>query len=246
MQGMSRHIAMWSGPRNISTAMMRSWGSRSDTYVYDEPFYAHYLTHTPYRDQHPGADEIIATYQTDWRKVVEMLIGAIPNGKTLSYQKHMTHHMLEGMSIEWVAQVTNAFLIREPREMLVSLAKVLPDPQIDQTGLPQQLALFEHVCNLTGSIPPVIDAADVLKNPPKTLMLLCESLDVPFDEAMLSWSQGKRETDGIWAKYWYDAVEHSTGFEPYQPKSVSVPDSLRNLLHSCESIYQTLYAHRLN
>jgi hypothetical protein len=241
----SRYIAIWSGPRNISTAMMRSWGNRADTYVVDEPFYAHYLLQTPYHDQHPGADEIIATYETDWRKVVSMLTGEIPQGKRIFYQKHMTHHLLEGMTLEWAAQVTNAFLIREPREMLVSLAKVLPNPQIDQTGLPQQLELFEYVRSITGSVPPVIDAADVLKNPRRMLTRLCEALDVPFDEAMLSWSPGRRETDGVWAKHWYDAVERSTGFEPYEPRTVTVPDSLSDLLKECESIYHTLYPYRL-
>lgn len=242
---MPHYIAMWSGPRNISTAMMRAWGSRPDTYVHDEPFYAHYLSHSPYRDQHPGADEVIATYETDWRKVAAALTGPVPGGKRIYYQKHMTHHLLDHMTMEWAAGLTNCFLTREPREMLASLAKVLPKPQLDQTGLPQQLALFEYVRQINGAIPPVIDAADVLRDPERMLVLLCEAVGVPFDPVMLSWPPGRRDTDGIWAKYWYDAVERSTGFEPYVPRVVPVPGHLSDLLEACEAMYQTLYAYRL-
>jgi hypothetical protein len=238
---------MWSGPRSISTALMRSWGSRTDTFVHDEPFYAYYLTQTPHRDQHPGADEVIAAHKLDWRKVVQSLTGDLPDGKTVDYQKHMAHHLIGELAgqTEWISLLRNAFLIREPREMLVSLAKVLPDPQLDQTGLPQQVALFEQVCQNTGTIPPVIDAADVLKDPRRMLSLLCEALDVPFDEAMLSWSVGRRETDGVWAKYWYDAVERSTGFELYQPKQVEAPAHLQPLLEEAEALYQSLSSYRL-
>jgi hypothetical protein len=129
--------------------------------------------------------------------------------------------------------------------MIVSLAKVLPDPQLDQTGLPQQVALFKQVCESTGTIPPVIDAADVLKDPRRMLSLLCDALDVPFDASMLAWSPGRRETDGVWAKYWYDAVERSTGFEPYQPKQTEVPAQFMPLLESADALYQSLARHRL-
>lgn len=244
---------MWSGPRNISTALMRSWGSRADTVVRDEPFYAYYLTQTPHRDQHPGADEVIAAHEPDWRRVVQSLTSDLPDGKTIDYQKQMSHHLIGELAqhTEWISQMRNAFLIREPREMIVSLAKVLPDPQLDQTGLPQQVALFnqvalfEQVCESTGTIPPVIDAADVLKDPRRMLSLLCDALDVPFDDSMLAWSPGRRETDGVWAKYWYDAVERSTGFEPYQPKQVEVPVQLMPLLEEADALYQSLAHHRL-
>ncbi len=238
---------MWSGPRNISTAMMRSWGSRADTYVRDEPFYAYYLTQTPHRDQHPGADEIVHVHETDWRSVVASLTEDLPDGCTVDYQKHMTHHLIGELAAHtgWIQHLRNAFLIRDPREMIVSLAKVLPDPQLDQTGLPQQQALFEQVRRDTGRTPPVIDAADVLKNPRRMLTLLCEALEVTFDDAMLSWAPGRRSTDGVWAKHWYAAVERSTGFEPYQPKSVDVPPSLQPLLHEADALYQSLYRHRL-
>lgn len=240
-----RYVAMWSGPRNISTAMLRSWGSRADTAVIDEPFYAHYLAHSRFRDQHPGADEIVAAYQTDWQAVAAALTGPIPAGKSIYYQKHMTHHMLDHIDLDWTDALTNCFLIREPGEMLISYTKVISDPALEQTGLPRQLELFERSRRVTGKIPPVIDASDVLQDPRRILSLLCDAIAIPFDEAMLSWPAGKRATDGIWAKYWYAAVEASTGFTPVQPRSEPVPDGLRGLLASCTEIYETLYQHRL-
>jgi hypothetical protein len=239
------YLAMWSGPRNISTALMRSWGSRADTAVVDEPLYAHYLANSPYRDQHPGADEVMAAYETDWRRVALALTGDIPQGRAIFYQKHMTHHLLPHIDLAWTDALTNCFLIREPGEMLVSLDKVIPDPELDQTGLPQQWALFERARQRTGSIPPVIDAADVLQDPRRVLSLLCQAVGVPFDEAMLSWPTGRRATDGIWAKYWYEAVENSTGFAPYQPRTEPIPARLRDRWQACHDIYQRLYHHRL-
>ena len=141
--------------------------------------------------------------------------------------------------------LTNCFLIREPSEMLISLDKVIPQPELDQTGLPQQWALFERARQRTGTTPPVIDSADVLQNPRRTLGLLCEAVGVPFDDAMLSWKQGRRDTDGVWAKYWYEAVEQSTGFSPYQPRTEAIPDRLRDQWEACSAIYLDLYPHRL-
>ena len=205
MTSTPRYIAMWSGPRNISTAMMRSWGSRADASVIDEPFYAHYLLHTPHRDDHPGADEVIAAYPTDPQAMIDQLTGAIPDDKPIFYQKHMTHHMIDSIPLDWLDRVTNCFLIRDPREVIISFQKVIPNPHIDQIGLPGQTRIFDHVRAMTGQIPPVIDAADVLRDPRRTLSRLCEAIDVPFDEAMLSWERGTRATDGNWAKYWYAA-----------------------------------------
>ncbi len=239
------YLAMWSGPRNISTALMRSWDSRADTVVIDEPLYAHYLTHSPYRDQHPGADEVIAAYETDWRTVAQMLTSTIPAGKAIFYQKHMTHHLLPQIDLAWTDALTNCFLIREPSAMLISLDQVIPDPELDQTGLTQQWALFERARQRTGTTPPVIDAADVLQNPRRTLSLLCDAVGVPFDEAMLAWAAGKRATDGVWAKYWYATVEQSTGFAPYQPRSEPIPERLRARWDACNALYQRLYQHRL-
>lgn len=235
-------IAMWSGPRNISTALMRSWDSRDDTVVCDEPLYAHYLKVTG--RAHPGREEVLAHHETDWRAVVDWLTGPVPDGKSIFYQKHMAHHLLPGMDCDWVLQLRNAFLIRDPREVLPSLAEFLPEPTLRDTGLEQQWTLFQRVRRATGAAPPVIDARDVLIDPRGVLEALCEALGVPFCESMLSWEPGSRPTDGIWAKYWYDDVERSTGFQPYQPSSEPVPDRLDALHATCRSYYQKLYAHR--
>lgn len=248
LSAMSTHalrLAMWSGPRNISTAMMRAWESRSDTVVCDEPLYAHYLRATGRK--HPGAAEIIAAHESDWRRVVEFLTGEIPNGKAIFYQKHMTHHLLPEIDRGWLARVTNCFLIRDPREMLTSYLNIeqLPEPKLEDVGLPQQLEIFELVRQQTGATPPVLDSRDVLTNPRRMLGLLCEAVGVPFDEAMLAWRPGPRATDGVWAKYWYKSVEASTGFAPYQPKQEEVPPHLQGLLEECLAIYERLYAARL-
>ncbi len=241
-----RHVAMWSGPRNISTALMRSWGSRPDTHVIDEPFYAYYLLHTPHRDQHPGAEEIIAAHECEPQRVIAHLTGNnIPDGKAIFYQKHMTHHMIDGIDLAWMRNVTNCFLIRDPREVIASFVKVIPNVQIDQIGLPRQVELFEFVRQITGEIPPVIDSADVLRDPRGTLMRLCERIGIAYDEAMLTWQAGRRTTDGVWAKYWYSAVEASTGFSPYYARSEPLPDHLQGLAAECEALYQRMAAHRL-
>ncbi len=236
-------IAMWSGPRNISTAMLRSWGNRPDTFVCDEPLYAHYLKVTGLA--HPGADEVIAHHESDWRKAVDWLLGPVPGGKSVFYQKHMAHHLLPEIERDWLDSVTNAFLIREPREMLTSLAKILPSPRLEDTGLPQQVEIFGRVRERTGAIPPVVEAREVLDDPRGTLSRLCEALGLPFDEAMLSWPPGPRDTDGIWAKHWYDSVEKSTGFQPYRPKPEEVPPHLEDMLKQCDDYYAMLHEHRL-
>src|SRR5436190_10749082 len=259
-------IAMWSGPRNISTAMMRSWGNRDDTVVVDEPLYAHYLAVT--RKPHPGAEEVIATGATDWRKVVAGLTGdsdmnssraengsaaPVPQGlrdlhcgKRIYYQKHMTHHLLPGMEREWLSGLTNCFLIRDPREVLASYTKVIEAPTLEDTGFPQQAEIFAWVKEHTGGMPLVLDAADVLRDPRKMLGLLCDAISIEFQDSMLAWPSGKRETDGVWGKYWYGEVEKSTGFRPYQPKNVEVPHRLSALCGQCEEYYDALYEQRLS
>jgi len=236
-------IALWSGPRNISTAMMRSWGSRDDTVVVDEPLYAHYLDVT--ERAHPGRDAVVAAGETDWRAVVERLTGPIPDDASIYYQKHMAHHLLPEMGRDWVRALRNAFLIRAPREMLTSLVEFLPEPTLADTGLPQQWDLFRRLRRDRGAPPPVVRARDVLEAPRATLGALCDALGVPFREAMLSWEPGPRDTDGVWAEHWYDAVHDSTGFQPYAPKDDPVPDRLEGLLEECRSLYDNLCAHRL-
>jgi hypothetical protein len=236
-------IAMWSGPRNISTAMLRSWGNRPDTFVTDEPLYAHYLRVTGL--PHPGADEVIRCHEPDWRKVAAWLTGPVPEGKAVWYQKQMAHHLLPEIGRDWMDALTHCFLIREPREMLTSFIRVYPNPVITDLGLSQQVELFEWERRRTGRLPPVLDARDVLEHPREMLETLCRTLGVPFTEAMLAWPPGPRATDGVWAKHWYGAVERSTGFEPYRPKPDPVPDHLTGLLRECEALYSQLYEHRL-
>jgi hypothetical protein len=234
---------MWSGPRNISTAMMRAWGNRPDTAVWDEPLYAHYLLAT--RAPHPGADEVIRCHESDWRKVVARLVGEVPDGKTIFYQKHMSHHLLPEIDRGWLDQVTNVFLLRHPREMLLSLFRILPQPTLLDTGLPQQVEIFNHVRQRTGKTPPVIDSRDVLTDPPRLLRILCDAVDVEFNEAMLSWPPGPRDTDGVWARHWYSAVERTTTFERYRHKQETIPESINEILAQSEKLYFQLLEHRL-
>ncbi len=236
-------VAMWSGPRNISTAMMRSFGSRDDTTVIDEPFYAYYLTK---RDvDHPGTDEVIEHHETDPDKIIAKITGPLPEGKTVYYQKHMAHHMIPELDRDWIKQVTSCFLIREPREMLTSLIEHMPEPELKDTGLPQQVDLFREVRQRTGEPPPVLRAKDVLNNPREMLSNLCGRIGIPFRENQLSWEPGRRDTDGIWAKHWYDSVEQSTEFQPYTPKDEEVPERHRHLLEQCNEAYRKLSPHRI-
>jgi hypothetical protein len=234
---------MWSGPRNISTALLRSWGNRADTLVNDEPLYAVFLSETGY--DHPIAAEIIDHYETDWQRVVAGLTGEIPGGRSIYYQKHMAHHLLPGMGRDWVLELENCFLLREPREMLTSLIKIIPEPGVDDTGLPQQLEIFRMVEDRIGKPPPVLDSRDVLEDPERLLALLCAELGVEFEDSMLSWPPGSRETDGIWAPHWYGEVEKSTSFRPYRPKDEEVPGRFEDVLRECIEIYQVLYEYRL-
>lgn len=239
----SRYIAMWSGPRNISTAMMRSWGSRADTIVHDEPFYSHYLTQTEH--DHPGAEEIIAAYSTEWQTIVQQITAPLPSGKTIYYQKHMTHHMLDHIDLSWMRRMDNCFLIREPRQVIASFSKVIAEPKLDQIGFPRQVELFRYVRQQTGKVPPVMDAADVLRDPRGTLSRLCAVLEIPFDEAMLKWEPGRRATDGVWAKYWYAAVEKSTEFMPYAPDDSALPDHLHELAQDSQALYDEMAAYKI-
>ena len=237
-------IAMWSGPRNISTAMMRAWGNRPDTFVCDEPFYAFFLKTTGRAD--PGRDEIIENGETDWSKVVEQLTGPVPGGKTVYYQKQMTHHLLPELHRTWLKRVTNCFLIRDPGEVLTSYIKKKSDPTLEDIGFVQQEEIFNWVCRETGAVPPVIDARDVLQDPKGILTRLCEAIGVSFTDAMLSWPPGLRETDGIWAKYWYPEVATSTGFrQPPEQRAITIPERLVAIYERARESYERLYQHRL-
>jgi hypothetical protein len=241
---MALRIAMWSGPRNISTAMMRAWGNRPDTFVADEPFYPYYLKATG-RD-HPGRDEVIAQGETDWRKVIAQLTGDVPEGKSIFYQKQMTHHLLPEIDRDWLDAVTNCFLIRDPAEVILSYIKKNDDLTLEQIGFVQQAEIFDWVREHTGAIPPVIDAHDVLGNPERILRLLCGTIGVDFTDAMLSWPPGLRETDGIWAKHWYTEVATSTGFQKRSTRTREpVPSHFRDVHDRARECYRHLHEHRL-
>jgi hypothetical protein len=231
-------IAMWSGPRTISTALMRAWENRADTVVVDEPLYGFYLARSGV--PHPGRDEIIASMPGGWREVLDGLAAVpLPPGKTVYYQKHMTHHLLPEVDRAALGGLRHAFLIRDPRQLLASYARVRAEPALADLGLAQQLEIFR----LLGG--PVIDAGDILRRPRPVLEALCGALGVPFDPAMLSWPAGQRATDGVWGKYWYDGVWRSTGFGPYREPAGALPPALAPLARECQPFYDEMYSRRL-
>ena len=230
-------IAMWSGPRNLSTAMMRSFGSRPDTLVVDEPLYAHYLAETGL--DHPGRSAILASQPTSWQSVATELTAPVPAGFKIYYQKHMTHHLLPTVGREWLAELKHAFLIREPDEVVASYAQVRDAPTLEDLGYPQQVELFRAHGG------PVVDARDILTDPARVLRALCAALEIEFDERMLRWEPGRRETDGVWAPHWYASVERSTGFGPYREPTEPLPERLRWLAAAARPLYDELAPHRL-
>jgi len=235
---------MWSGPRNVSTALMRAWENRPDTIVVDEPFYAHYLVVTGI--DHPGREEILAHHESDCREVVESLLAPLPAGIEILYQKQMSHHLLPDMGREWLGAMTHAFLIRDPAPMLASLEDKLGRFDLDATGLPQQVEIFDFVERTTGRVPPVMDSADLLVAPEPMLRALCAALGVSFSERMLAWPAGPRASDGVWAKHWYERVWRTTGFQ--SPEAVAKPrltGRLAELDAQCRPLYERLRAHRL-
>lgn len=236
-------IAMWSGPRNISTAMMRAWENRADTVVIDEPFYARYLLATGVR--HPGRDEVLASQEKDAAAVAAMLTGPVPDNQPIWFQKHMTQHMLPDMPLDWLGQVSNCFLIRQPAAVVASFTIQRPDAAAWELGFEQQARLFDHVCDRLGTAPPVIDASDVLKDPAGMLTALCRCLGVPFSQRMLQWPPGPRASDGVWAPHWYAAVERSTGFAPYREQPAELSAFQRKLVEQCQPHYEKLSPYRL-
>jgi hypothetical protein len=234
-------IAAWSGPRNISTAMMRAWEHRGDCAVTDEPLYAHYLAATGL--DHPGRDDVIAAGDTDWRRVVAALTGPVPGGLALWYQKHMTHHLLPDIDTGWVHGLANVFLIRDPALVVASYVKSRANVEPADIGLVQQLQLFDEVAGRLGHAPPVIDAERFLRDPRTQLQTLCAALGVPFTDRMLAWPPGPRASDGVWAPHWYAAVWSSTGFEPPRERQVELDDRGRRVVDACRPAYERLLQH---
>ncbi len=235
---------MWSGPRTLSTALMRSFGSRADAVVVDEPLYGYYLARTGI--DHPGRQEILASMPTDWREVVRRLTsGALPEGKTVCYAKHMTHHLLPEVDRGALAGLRHAFLIRDPRRLLASYARVRATPTLADLGLEQQVEIFRRFGG------PVIDAADLVARPRPVLEALCGALGIAFDPAMLSWAPGPRPEDGVWGRHWYASVWASTGFgagpgpDAANGPARGLPPELERLADRCQPYYAELAAVRL-
>jgi hypothetical protein len=234
-------LAVWSGPRNISTALMRSWENRPDTVVVDEPLYAHYLEVTGL--DHPGRDEVIGAGETDWRTVVATLLGPVPVGASVFYQKHMTHHLVPGIERGWVGSLTNVMLIREPREVVASYVRSRPDVTAEDLGLPQQVRLYDELV-AAGTPPPVVDARDFLLRPEPHLRALCRHAGVDFSPRMLAWPPGPRESDGVWGRYWYESVWSSTGFAEYRPRQPRLDGRAAVVAEECLPMYERLHEAR--
>lgn len=229
-------ICLWSGPRNISTALMYAFAQRNDTKVYDEPLYAHYLSKSPAVAYHPGADDVLDSLDHDGNKVVEMMLNH--KETPVVFFKHMAHHLIE---LDWsfMKQCVNVILTRDPKEMLPSYAEQVEMPSLYDVGYSSQVEVMNYLKEQGQSIV-VLDAKQVLLNPKKVLAALCHSINIPFDENMLSWEAGAREEDGSWAKYWYHNVHRSTGFAPYRPKTAPFPERLKPLLAACQPLYDQL------
>lgn len=228
-------IAMWSGPRNLSTAMMYAFGNRPDCAVVDEPFYAAYLSMTGL--EHPMRKEILSSQSKDPKKVAEALSGAHPDGKAVFYQKHMTQHMIEGVPRDWMRDVTNVFLIRHPARVIASYAAKRENPTLEDIGFAQQAELLDQVVSW-GQTPIVIDSHDIRDNPREMMENLCNAIDLPFSEQMLSWPEGGHKNDGVWAPHWYEAVWNSKGFAGAEGPLPDVPDALRPVLDAVLGPYE--------
>ena len=237
---MTIRIAMWSGPRNISTAMMRAWETRPDCAVMDEPFYGAYLAETGL--EHPMRAEILAAHATNWEEIAHDC--ATRAGAPVIYQKHMCQHMIPEAPLGWMAACRHAFLIRPPAEVAASFSLKYEDLTTDDLGFRRQAELFEYVCDLTGSAPPVIEARDVLENPEGMLHALCAALAMSYDPAMLGWTAGPRDSDGIWASHWYHSVKQSTGFAEPRPPA-PCPDELSEIVAACQPYYDRMRQHVL-
>jgi len=238
-----KRIAMWSGPRNISTAMMRSWENRDDTAVVDEPFYACYLTASGV--EHPMQKEILADQSSLWTDVISNeLQKSLENGQQIQYQKHMTHHMIGELDQKWFASLAHIFLIRHPAEVLMSYSQKRESVNALDLGFARQYELYQTAVKL-GANPPILDTSDILQNPAKLLRKLCTKIGVSFDQNMLNWPAGKRDSDGVWAPHWYANVEKSTCFAPYEKKIISLTTDAQLVVDQCMPYYQTMFDKRI-
>lgn len=239
--GKTKRIFLWSGPRNISTALMYSFAQRSDTKVFDEPLYAYYLSHTEAKDYHPGSKEILDTMNQNGGEVVQMMLKF--KDKPVAFFKNMCHHLLD-LDRSFMSQGENVILTRNPVEMLSSFREIIENPQMNDVGYKAQVDLL-HDLSDRGIPVTVVDSKSLLMNPRIHLELLCRKLGITFDPAMLTWSVGSREEDGVWAPYWYSNVHLSTGFAPYKPKDTPFPEKLKPLLGECQPYYEELMEYSL-
>jgi hypothetical protein len=235
-------IAMWSGPRNISTAMMRSWENRPDTVVVDEPLYAAYLARTGI--DHPGRDAVLAAQPTDLAAAIGTLSEPLPGGASVHYAKHMTHHVDEDMDLDWTLAFRNVALIRDPAEVVSSYVRSREACEPRDIGLLQQ-AYLVSLWDEAGHPAPIIDAGDFLRAPEPHLRWLCDWLGLDFDERMLAWPAGPRDSDGVWAPHWYAAVQASTGFEPWHPRDLALSAHDAAVAEACRPAYDQLHARRV-
>ncbi len=228
-------INLWSGPRNVSTAIMYSFAQRTDTRVVDEPLYGHYLATSG--AVHPGRDEVLAAMDTDGERVVrEVILGETDRPVVLV--KQMAHHLL-GLDWGFLAQTANVLLVRDPADVVRSLRHQIPEPRLQDTGMEVQSRLSRHLQEL-GQDVPVLDARELLRDPGYVLEQLCRRLGLEFDPAMLAWPAGARPEDGVWAPHWYHNIHRSTGFQPYREKSEPVPAELEPLVDECRPLYDEL------
>lgn len=234
---------MWSGPRNLSTAMMYAFGARSDCSVWDEPFYASYLKATGLL--HPMRSEILASGITDPGAVTRACLGPIPGGKSVFYQKHMTQHMITGFERSWLKDCVNVFLIRNPARVIASYAVKRENPVLDDIGFRQQAELFDQVCQADGKAPPVLDSHDIRRDPHGTIKALCAAIDLPFEADMLHWRKGGHKDDGVWAAHWYGAVWNSTGFSDPEGPLPTIPEALRPVCDAADVYYRKLEPYRI-
>lgn len=241
---MTHRIMGWSGPRNISTAMMRAWENRADTEVWDEPFYAAWLKETG-RD-HPMRDEVLAAHDSDREAVEKACARGGPQGKPVFYQKQMAHHVPPEADLAFVRGAGHFFLIRDPRRVTASYAKKQENPSPEDLGVTRQRRLYDRIATLTGRDWPVIETDAFLADPEGGLRALCRELDVAFDPAMLRWPAGRRRSDGVWAAHWYDAVESSTGFGPASPEPAPMEKGLEAVAQACRADYEALKARALS
>ena len=235
-------IAMWSGPRNISTAMMRSFENRKDTTVIDEPFYAHYLNETGF--DHPCREAVLKSQSKNWNEVVELITSDLPKNKSICYQKHMVHHILSYDDIDWVKGFKNCFLIRHPKEVMISYAKKNKINSASDLGYEQQVILFKKIRKTTGSIPSVFDSKDILIAPKVVLRKLCRKLEIDFSVKMLNWQKGTRDSDGVWSSHWYKNVINSDGFKSYKEPVQDINREHIDIFKECMEHYNYLNSYK--